>query len=116
MNSISIDECDLLDFFGSDHVSRQFGDAWFDSDSLYKHEQPDGLTVTCAVHPIHKDARITLSLRGVVHYDWQATALADICFERENKCLAFTTQTGDKLTLTLAPRILILLNGVYREA
>ena len=114
MTTISINECDLLEFFGSSHVSREFGDEWFDSDSVYKHEQGDGLAVTCAIHPIHKDARITLSLKNQVHFDWQATALADIEFDRENNRLNFTSQTGDVLKLTLMPQILVDLQCVYR--
>ena len=114
MTTISIDECDLLEFFGSSHVSREFGDEWFDSDSVYKHEQADGLAVTCAIHPIHKDARITLSLNSQAHFDWQATALADIDIDRENNHLTFTTQADDVVKLTLRPRISVDLKCVYR--
>ena len=114
MTADSIDECDLLEFFGSAHVSRRFGDEWIDSDSLYRYEQADGLAVTCAIHPIHKDARITLALNGQIHLDWQATALADIQFDRENGCLTFTTQADDVLKLQLEPRILVILSCAYR--
>lgn len=107
MFALSIDESDLLEFFAGAHVSREYGEEWFDSDSLYKHQDPDGLAVTCAVFPIHKDARITLSRNGQVHYDWQATALADIRFDRERKCLCFTTQAGDELTLRLTPHVAV---------
>lgn len=114
MTTISIDECDLLEFFGSSHVSREFGDEWFDSDSVYKHEQADGLAVTCAIHPIHKDARITLSLKNQVHFDWQATALADVDYDRGNNSLTFTTQAEDVLKLRLTPLISVDLKCVYR--
>ena len=105
MTVLSVEEHDLFEFFGCEHVSRAFGTEWFDSDSLYKYQQPDGLTVTCAVHPIHKDARITLSNHGQVYYDWQATALADIVYDREQKCLRFSTKAGDTLTLRILPKI-----------
>lgn len=107
MFTLGIDEADLLEFFGSNHISREFGTDWFDSDSLYRHQQPDGLCVTCAIFPIHKDARITLSHRGQVIYDWQATVLADITVDRELNCLCFNTQSGDRLTLRINPSILV---------
>ena len=107
MAALSLQEQDLLDFFGSPHVDREFGTHWFDSDSLYRHVQSDGLTVTCAVHPIHKDARITLSSHGQTHYDWQATGLADIVYDRDEKSLRFITETGDTLTLRVTPHIAV---------
>ncbi|MBL9081425.1 MAG: hypothetical protein JNK76_06440 [Planctomycetales bacterium] len=107
MFTLSIRELDLLEFFGSTHVSRCFGTEWFDSDSLYRHQQPGGITVTCAIMPIHKDARITLSVNSETVYDWQVTALADIKFDREQDCLSFTTQSGDLLTLCIRPSIVV---------
>lgn len=115
MFTLSVGEGDLIEFFGAKHVSREFGTEWFDSDSLYKYQQPDGLTVTCAVHPIHKDARITLSFNGQVCYDWQVTALSDIVRDREQKSLVFKTQAGDTLTLRVSPRIAVLHECKFRH-
>ena len=114
MFKLSVDEYDLIDFFSAEHVSREFGTEWFDSDSLYSYQQSDGLTVTCPVHPIHKDARITLSHNGQVCYDWQATALADIVHDREQKCLCFKTQAGDTLTLRITPQIAVSHKCLFR--
>lgn len=115
MFTLSVDECDLIDFFGAEHICREYGTEWFDSDSLYEHQRPDGLTLTCAVHPIHKDARITLSFNGHVCYDWQATALVDIIHDREQKRLCFKTQAGDTLTLRISPQISVLHECLFRR-
>ena len=102
---MSIQEHDLIDFFGSEHISREFGSEWFDSDSLYQHQQANGLTITLAIHPIHNDARITLSLADENCYDWQVTALADIQYDRLRKSLRFVTAAGDALAISIVPRI-----------
>ena len=115
MTVISIEEHDLLEFFGSEHVSRKFGTQWFDSDSVYKHQESNGVTVTLAIHPIHKDARITLSFQGQTYYDWQATALADITYVRYQTCLQFSSQAGDTLTLRIVPHIAISHNSPFRS-
>lgn len=112
--TLSIDECDLLEFFGKSHDSREYGTEWFDSDSVYSHCNSDGLVVTCAVFPIHKDARITLSCKKHTYLDWQATALTDIKFDLETKSLQFSTQSGDILILRLHPNISIENNCLYR--
>lgn len=111
---ISLAEFEMLEFFGHAHDSREYGSEWFDSDSVYSHSQPNGLVITCAIHPIHKDARITLTLDGVQHYDWQATALADIALKRGADALLFHSQSGDVVTLRLRPSITINHNCKFR--
>lgn len=107
MSHLSILEYELIDFFGSDFVSRQFGTEWFDSDSLYRYEDAEGMVITCAIHPIHKDARVTLSFQSHTYFDWQATGLADIIYEGDARQLRFVTPAGDALELRLIPKILV---------
>jgi hypothetical protein len=52
--NLRITESDLIEFFGKAHSSRDYGTDWFDSDSAYEYSQPNGLKITCAIHPIHK--------------------------------------------------------------
>lgn len=110
---LGIDEVDLLEFFNSFHVSREYGTEWFDSDSLYLHDQPNGLRLTCAIFPIHKDVRISLSLNDQTIYDWQVTALADITHNREQNSLCFHTKSGDSVTLRIKPTISVIHNCKY---
>ena len=95
----------IFDFFGKVHSSRDYGTDWFDSDSVYDYTQSDGLKITCAIHPIHKDARITLTQNGHTIYDWQATALQNIQFC--NNSLEFISQNGDKQIVSIKPFISI---------
>ena len=76
---LGVDEFDLIAFFGSNHVSRQFGTEWYDSDSCYEVTTDSGLSLTFAIHPIHRDVRLRLVHHGVEIFDWQATDLDDIC-------------------------------------
>jgi len=59
-NELGLCEREAVAFFGSEHKSRANGTDWFDSNSVYEVSDQSGLTLTCAIHPIHRDARIRL--------------------------------------------------------
>ena len=50
-DDLQITEQDLICFFESAHVSRVYGDDWYDSDSVYEKKFDTGMTVTFALHP-----------------------------------------------------------------
>lgn len=68
---MTLTELDCLTIFESE-PDREFGDDWFGSSNLYQIRYPNGLRLNCAVHPIHRDIRVTISL--------EETSLADIEF------------------------------------
>ena len=107
MSKLSITEYDLLEFFRAEPVSREYGEKWFDVDSCYEFRQDNGLVLTCSIHPIHRDARITLSLQEEILLDWQATTLDDIRYieEKGTSYLRFMENKNSWLILRLLPRI-----------
>lgn len=71
-------------FFG-DPKSREYGDRWWDSDSLYEKKDANGVSITFAIHPIYKDVRVTLSSHDNTIYDWHAMAVLDVIYIEEVK-------------------------------
>ena len=105
---IGIHEWELIALFG-EHTSREYGDDWFDSDSVYEFTDTNKTHITFAIHPIHKDVRITLSSNEVTIYDWQSQALKDIRFieEKERSIIELLISERDRITVRLKPTILI---------
>jgi hypothetical protein len=108
-SQLSICEWEAIAFFGSEHKSRAYGTEWFDSDSVYEVSDQSGLTLTCAIHPIHRDVRIRLLRRDHLIYEWQAQDLKDICYveEKDRTVMKFVVSDRDSLTLQVQPRISI---------
>lgn len=105
---LGIREWELNALFG-DHVSREYGDDWFDSDSLYEFTDSNGIRITFAIHPIHKDVRITLNSNEVTIYDWQSQDLTDIQYieEKERTIIELLIDDRNSITVRLNPTILI---------
>lgn len=103
----SIDERELQAFFESEHVSRVYGEEWYDSDSLYEAQDDNGLKLTFSIHPIHLDVRVTLSLNGNEFYDWQVCGALDVKYigEAELKKLVVKTGVNEKCEITINPVI-----------
>lgn len=109
INSPSIEEWELLSFFSSSHVSRSYGDDWFDSDSLYETVDSDGLKITFSILPIHLDIRVTLSKDTKTYYDWQACGVKDVQYIEEinqTKLVVLVNET-DKCEIIVSPNIQI---------
>jgi len=107
--AISICEWEAIAFFGSEPVSREYGTKWFDSDSLYEVTDKNGLKLSCALHPIHKDVRLCLYQKEKKFYAWQAQDLEDICYieEKERTILKIVVSQRDSLILQVSPEISI---------
>lgn len=105
---LGIHEWELMTLFG-EPVSREYGDEWFDSDSLYELTDTNGVHITFAIHPIHKDVRITLSSKETTIYDWQSQDLKDIRYleEKERTIIELLISERDRITVRLTPTILI---------
>lgn len=101
-------EWELISLFG-DHVSRVYGDDWFDSDSVYEYTDSNGIRITFAIHPIHKDVRITLNSKRTTIYDWQSQDLIDIRYieEKEKTIIELLISDRDTITVRLNPTILV---------
>jgi hypothetical protein len=111
MNSddLSICEWEAIAFFGSEHSSRAYGTEWYDSDSVYEVSDQRGLKLACAIHPIHRDVRLRLSLDECLIFEWQAQDLQDICYveEKDRTVIRFVVTDRDILTLRVTPCISI---------
>ncbi len=107
-NDLGICEWQALAFFGADPVSRAYGTEWFDSDSVYEVARVD-LKVSCAIHPIHRDARLILIRGEKVIFEWNAQGLDDICYieEKSRTILKFISSDRDYTTLRVEPEIAI---------
>ena len=57
----SVNEWDLQVFFGSEHVSRNYGDQWYDSDSLSLDENIFYDWQVCGAHDVHYIEEVTQS-------------------------------------------------------
>jgi hypothetical protein len=106
---LGISEWEAIAFFGSEHKSRAYGSEWYDSDSVYEVADSSGLTVSCAIHPIHRDVTIRLLHDNHLIYEWQAQDLQDICYveEKDRTVMKFVVSDRDILTLQVTPRISI---------
>lgn len=107
LDDLGISEHELIGFFGSDHVSRAYGTEWFDSDSVYQVIDKNGISLSCAVHPIHRDVHLSLTFDGRIIFDWHAQDLADIRYvdEKDKTSLQFIVTGRDILTLRVVPFI-----------
>jgi hypothetical protein len=105
---LGINEWELLSLFG-DHVSRAYGEEWYDSDSVYQYTDKNKVRLTFAIHPVHKDVRMTLSTKEVTIYDWQSQDLIDIRYteQKERTIIELLISETNKLTVRLNPTILI---------
>tara|TARA_Y100000588_G_scaffold174117_1_gene188096 strand:- start:282 stop:644 length:363 start_codon:yes stop_codon:yes gene_type:complete len=103
----SVNEWELQAFFGSVHVSRDFGDQWYDSDSLYEYQDSTGLKLTFAIHPIHLDVRVTLSLNENIFYDWQVCGALDVHYIEEVTQSRLVVEAGEneKCEILISPTI-----------
>lgn len=103
----SINEWELQVFFEGEHVSRAYGEEWYDSDSLYEFQGANGLKLTFSIHPIHLDVRVTLSLNENAFYDWQACGAIDVQYIEEVKQTKLVVQTAEdqKCEITVKPTI-----------
>ena len=110
MKTTDLDICEweALAFFGADPVSRAYGTEWFDSDSVYEVARGD-LRLSCAIHPIHRDARLILSCGEKTFFEWNAQGLDDICYieEKNRTILKFISSERDYTTLQVEPDISI---------
>ena len=108
-SELSICEWEAIAFFGREPTSREYGTEWFDSDSLYEVLDSNGIKVTCAMHPIHRDVRICLFQSERKFYDWQSQDLQDICYieEKDRTIIRFIVTDRDTLTLQVNPEISI---------
>ncbi len=108
-NELGICEWEAIAFFGREHTSRAYGTDWFDSDSVYEISEPSGLKLTFAIHPIHRDVRITLSLNDEKIYDWHAQDLNDICYieKKDRTIIKIIVNNRDNVTLRVIPKIQI---------
>ena len=107
--TLSMEEWEVIAFFGGDHVSREYGTDWYDSDSVYEVNYENGLKVTCAIHPIHKDVRVCIYQGGVKFFDWQGVSLKDICYieEKSRTLVKFISQSSDIMELEVQPKLSI---------
>jgi hypothetical protein len=105
---IGIDEGELNALFGK-HTSRVYGDDWFDSDSVYEFSDSNRIHITFAIHPIHKDVRITLSTKEVTIYDWHSQDLKDIrtIEDKKGTVIELLISDRDTITVRLKPTIFI---------
>ncbi len=106
---LSVNEWELVSFFGKEHVSRDYGTEWYDSDSLYEKEFDSGFKLSFAIHPIHKDIRLCMTLNDHIFYDWQAVDVQDICYIEETKrtLLKIKINNTDYLELVVEPELRI---------
>ena len=104
---LSINEWEALAFFGNEPISREYGSDWYDSDSCYEVKCDKNLTLTFAIHPIHKDVRLCLFLDGVKIYDWQAVGVKDICYIEEERRTLIKVEINntDYLELLVSPQL-----------
>lgn len=105
---LGINEWELLSLFG-DYVSRAYGEDWYDSDSVYQHTDKNKVRLTFAIHPVHKDVRVTLSINEVTIYDLQSQNLIDIRYteQKESTNIELLVSESNKLIVRLSPTILI---------
>lgn len=83
---------------------------WFDSDSLYEVSDDRGVKVTCAIHPIHRDATICLFVNGDKVYAWRSQDLQDVRYieEKNRTVVQFVVSDRDIVTLQVRPNILVI--------
>ena len=106
-DGLEVNEWELCAFFGSQHVSRQYGTEWFDSDSLYEKAYPNNTKLCFAIHPIHKDVRIVIECFGSEIVDWHGTGLTEISYIEENTrtILRLIGVSGHCLELQVTPNL-----------
>jgi hypothetical protein len=103
----SIKEWELIAFFGNEHVSRSYGELWYDSDSLYEYIDNTGLKLSFAIHPIHLDVRVILSKDDIEFYDWQVCGATDVQYIEEiaqTKLIVNLNET-DRCEIFINPKI-----------
>ena len=107
--SLDVNEWELCAFFGNEHVSRVHGEDWYDSDSLYEVNYDDGTKLSSAIHPVHNDVRITVTLNGEVTMDWHGVGLNKISYieEKDKTFLRLIGVNGHTLELKVNPSLKI---------
>ena len=105
--TLSIEEWEVIAFFGSDYVSREYGTDWYDSNSVYEVEYENGLKLSCSIHPIHKDVRVCIYQGGAKFFDWQGVTLKDICYieEKSRTIVKFISHGSDTMELEVQPKL-----------
>ncbi len=103
----TIKEINLYRFFESEHVSRAYGVDWQDSDSVYEWTDQTGVKLSFALHPIHKDCRITVSHASALLLDWHILAAADIAFDEIQDRITIIEDDRYHSTISARPNILV---------
>lgn len=108
MKEISAEEYELIGLFGREPERQGLDDLWLFDDSVYIVTQ-ENLKLTVAIHPYHKDVRITLWLNNRNVYEYSAMDVQDIKVHEDS--LRIDINPNQAININIRPSI-----GINHEA
>ena len=100
---MDLTELDCLTLFETE-PDREFGNNWFDSSNLYRLSYPNGLGLSCAIHPIHKDIRVKIFFEKITIIDIEFMTVINIKYnDIPIESLAIATKNSTNWLLTVKP-------------
>lgn len=108
MPSISIEEHELLDFFGVEPTIKCAESSWPYNEYLYSLTR-GSTSVSFTIEPAWNDLRITLKNREVTFYELRALDSQDAFYRNDNgrETLEIVLADGNRLWLGLYPNVTI---------
>jgi hypothetical protein len=108
MDTISVNELDLLTFFECEPILRDADVPWVYNDALYEFSIGD-FSLSFALAPSYKDVRLILKSGLLTVYELNATGVVDIRHHEDDtrESLEIVLSHCDRLWLRLKPTITI---------
>lgn len=106
MNLLSVNELDLLEFFGTEPTPLDADICWKYNDSVYEVKESD-LCLTFAITPASRDVRIRLLWQNRAIFELNAVDVDDVRVlgERRRRVLEVHLSTGNIVWLHVKPSI-----------
>ena len=108
-NPLSVDEADLLGFFGVDPKHLDSDSPWAYNENVYE-VRAEKLHLSFAIAPALRDVRVALTIDGILLYELNAVAVADLILHDDNgrTSLELLLSDQDSIWIRRTPTLCIL--------
>jgi hypothetical protein len=117
MDDVSVEELELLGFFGVEPKRLDLSVPWPYNDFLYEVKQGE-MSLTFAVAPAYRDVRIIWKSGSVSLYELNAVGVEDVKYHNDSgrETIEVAISRRNKLWLRILPNISISHEATEREA
>lgn len=106
MTSVTVEEVELLSFFGVVPKLRDPGEPWIYNDALYE-ASVEGSSVSFALAPSYKDVRLIVTSNDTAIYEFNGVGVHDVRYHSDGgrETLEVQINERDRLWLKIRPSI-----------